>query len=85
MALGPIWLQRDRGATGLDAAFEIRAALGFRRVPAEPIVRAPKLPRRLEGLRASDMRVLRDADRVERTALDQFDRLQREVAARPLS
>jgi membrane associated rhomboid family serine protease len=41
--------------------------------------------RRMEGLQRSDMRVIRDADRVERTALDQYDRLRLAVAAPPVS
>ena len=35
--------------------------------------------RRLEGLKASNVKILRDADRTEREALDQYDRLRREA------
>ena len=35
--------------------------------------------RRLEGLKASNMKILREADRTEREALDQYDRLRREA------
>jgi hypothetical protein len=35
--------------------------------------------RRLEGLKASSMKILREADRTEREALDQYDRLRREA------
>ena len=35
--------------------------------------------RRLEGLKVSSVKILRDADRTEREALDQYDRLRREA------
>jgi len=41
--------------------------------------------RRLEGLQGSSMKTLRDADRVERSALDAFEQLQRDAAATPAS
>ena len=41
--------------------------------------------RRIQGLLASNMKILRDADRSERAALDLFDRLQQEIAALPES
>ena len=37
--------------------------------------------RRLDGLRGSNMKLLRDADSVERTALDAFRRLQRDAGS----
>jgi membrane associated rhomboid family serine protease len=40
---------------------------------------------RAEGLLRSNMKTLREADRAERAALDQFERIQREVRPTPLS
>jgi membrane associated rhomboid family serine protease len=41
--------------------------------------------RRIDGILASSVKILRDADQTERTALDAFARLQNEVAAPPAS
>jgi len=41
--------------------------------------------RRLEGLQASSVKILREADLAERAALDHFERLRREVIVQPVS
>jgi len=51
MTFGPIGLERDGLARRIDARFEKRSSLGFRRVVAEPVSRPGELPRRIERRR----------------------------------
>ena len=51
MAFGPVRFERRRRTAGRDPRFEQLLALRLRRVPAEPVARARKLPRGFEILR----------------------------------